>query len=87
MLKHKKRVPDLLCLALFILIFINGFESGGYQASLHTIGKVYDLSITSMGLFATVELFLLGHGALYSVFREDVIHGRLCYRGHWTKFA
>ncbi len=57
MLKHKKRVPDLLCLALFILIFINGFESGGYQASLHTIGKVYDLSITSMGLFATVELF------------------------------
>ncbi|MBQ5431480.1 MAG: hypothetical protein IIU28_07510 [Lachnospiraceae bacterium] len=58
MLKHKKRVPDLLCLALFILIFINGFESGGYQASLHTIGKVYDLSITSMGLFATVELFL-----------------------------
>ncbi|SDW77579.1 Predicted arabinose efflux permease, MFS family [Lachnospiraceae bacterium KHCPX20] len=53
----KKKVPDLLCLALFLLIFINGFESGGYQASLHTIGKAYDLSITSMGLFATVELF------------------------------
>ncbi|MEE3355016.1 MAG: MFS transporter [Candidatus Weimeria sp.] len=53
----KRRFVDLLCLALFSLIFINGFESGGYQASLHTIGKVYDLSITSMGLFATVELF------------------------------
>lgn len=32
-------------------------------------------------------LISLGHGALYSVFREDEIHGRLCYRGHWTKFA
>lgn len=32
-------------------------------------------------------LISLGHGALYSIFREDQIHSRFCYRGHWIKFA
>ncbi len=47
---------DYLYLVLFLVIFINGFESGGYQASLWSIGNTYDLSKTSMGIFASVEL-------------------------------
>ena len=50
---HKR---DLLWVILFLIIFINGFESGGYQASLWSIGKTFDLSVTSMGLFAAFEL-------------------------------
>lgn len=48
---------DFLWLAFFLIILINGFEAGGYQASLLNIGKDYDLSNTSKGLFASVELF------------------------------
>ena len=48
---------DILWMVLFLIVFINGFEAGGYQASLWNIGKHYDLSVTSMGLFASVELF------------------------------
>lgn len=51
------RKHDYLWLILFLIIFINGFESGGYQASLYSIGQEYDLSTTSMGIFASVELF------------------------------
>ena len=47
---------DFLWLFLFLIVFINGFEAGGYQASLYTIGQIYDLSITRMGIFASVEL-------------------------------
>ena len=50
------RKRDLLWVVLFLIIFINGFESGGYQASLWSIGKTFDLSVTSMGLFAALEL-------------------------------
>ena len=42
---------------LFLIIFINGFEAGGYQASLWSIGRDFDLSATSMGLYAAMELF------------------------------
>ena len=48
---------DLLWPVLFLIIFINGFEAGGYQASLWSIGKDFDLSATSMGLYAAMELF------------------------------
>lgn len=48
---------DLLWIVLFLIVFINGFEAGGYQASLWSVGKDFDLSITSMGLFASMELF------------------------------
>ncbi len=47
---------DYLWVILFLIIFVNGFESGGYQASLLSIGETYDLSVTSMGLFAALEL-------------------------------
>lgn len=48
---------DILWMVLFLIVFINGFEAGGYQASLWSIGKRYDLSATAKGLFASVELF------------------------------
>ena len=48
---------DYLWLFLFLIVFINGFEAGGYQASLYEIGQNYDLSIMNMGIFASVELF------------------------------
>ena len=48
---------DSLWIVLFLIVFINGFEAGGYQASLWSIGKNYDLTVTSMGLFAAMELF------------------------------
>ncbi len=54
---NRKTKGDYLWLVFFIIIFINGFESGGYQASLLDIGKTYDLSTTSKGIFASVELF------------------------------
>jgi MFS family permease len=41
----------------FLIVFINGFEAGGYQASLLNIGRTYELSSTSKGFFASVELF------------------------------
>ena len=47
---------DFLWGALFLIVFVNGFESGGYQASLWNIGQTYDLSVASMGLFAAIEL-------------------------------
>ena len=53
----RKEKKDLLWVFLFLIIFLNGFEAGGYQASLWSIGKDFDLSITSMGLYATMELF------------------------------
>ena len=48
---------DFLWAVLFLIVFINGFEAGGYQASLWHIGQDYDLSVTSMGLYASMELF------------------------------
>lgn len=48
---------DTLWILFFIIIFINGFEAAGYQASLWDIGQTYELSTTKMGLFASVELF------------------------------
>ena len=47
---------DTLYLYLYLIIFINGFESGGYQASLWKIGESFGLSNTSMGLYASLEL-------------------------------
>lgn len=55
--KTSGKGKDFLWAVLFLVIFINGFEAGGYQASLWNIGKDYDLSVTSMGLFASMELF------------------------------
>ena len=48
---------DCLWIVLFLIVFINGFEAGGYQASLWSVGKNFDLTVTSMGLYAAMELF------------------------------
>ncbi len=53
----EKRRKDFLWLVLFLIIFINGFEAGGLQATLLNIGQTYDLSTASKGAFASVELF------------------------------
>ena len=53
----KRAKRDFLWIVLFLIVFINGFEAGGYQASLWSIGKDFDLSMTSMGLYAAMELF------------------------------
>lgn len=53
----KPRKRDFLWVVLFLIVFINGFEAGGYQASIYHIGEEFDLSLTSMGLFAAMELF------------------------------
>ncbi len=45
-----------LWIVFFLIVFINGFEAGGYQASLLNIGQTYELSTTSKGIFASVEL-------------------------------
>ena len=47
---------DFLWVVLFGIVLINGFEAGGYQASLWSIGRDFDLSLTSMGLYAAMEL-------------------------------
>ena len=44
---------------LFLTIFMNGFEAGGYQACLLNIGQEFDLSASSMGLLASVQLFAI----------------------------
>lgn len=44
---------------LFLTIFMNGFEAGGYQACLLKIGQEFDLSASSMGLLASVQLFAI----------------------------
>ena len=48
---------DYLWIILFLIVFLNGFEAGGYQASLWSVGKDFDLSVTKMGLYASMELF------------------------------
>ncbi len=54
--KTKNR-RDYLWVILFLIVFVNGFEAGGYQASIWIIGQEFDLSLTSMGLYAAMELF------------------------------
>ncbi|MBR2767709.1 MAG: MFS transporter [Solobacterium sp.] len=53
----KERKKDFLWIILFLIVFLNGFEAGGYQASLWSVGKDFDLSATKMGLYASMELF------------------------------
>lgn len=48
--------PWFLALCLFVAIFLNGFEAGGYQACLQSIGDEYVLNSSLMGAFASVQL-------------------------------
>ncbi len=56
-MEKMKQRQTILWLFLFLVVFLNGFEAGGYQASILTIGKDYDLNFASMGIFASIELF------------------------------
>ena len=42
---------------LLLSIFMNGFETGGYQAALLYVGQEFDLSIGQQGILASVQLF------------------------------
>ncbi|MCR5106794.1 MAG: MFS transporter [Lachnospiraceae bacterium] len=68
----------MLWFYLFLIVFFNGFEAGGYQASLYSIGQVYDLSVTGMGLFASVELF--------ASMLAPLLLGSLADRSHKLRF-
>ena len=46
-----------LSLLFLLSIFMNGFETGGYQAALLYVGQEFDLSIGQQGLLAAVQLF------------------------------
>ena len=47
---------SLLVAATFGAIFLNGFEAGGYQACLQSIGAEYALTGSLMGVLASVQL-------------------------------
>lgn len=68
---------DILWPVLFLIIFINGFEAGGYQASLWSIGRDFDLTATSMGLYAAMELF--------ATMLAPILLGRWADRGEKAK--
>ncbi len=46
-----------LAMLLFLSIFMNGFETGGYQAALLYVGQDYNLPTSAQGLMVAVELF------------------------------
>lgn len=50
------RKRDLLFVAFFAIIFMNGFETGGYQASISTIRDAFGLDNAGMGAYASIEL-------------------------------
>ncbi len=50
------KTNDLAAL-LLLSIFMNGFESGGYQAALIHIGTEYSLDNRAQGIMASIELF------------------------------
>ena len=52
----RKNINDIAIL-LLISIFMNGFETGGYQAALLYIGEEYSLDHGAQGVIASVELF------------------------------
>ena len=52
----RKSGRDCLYLILFLAVFMNGFEAGGYQTSLAYIGKEYALTDAGMGIMASVQL-------------------------------
>ena len=55
-IKKNTKTAKILLFLLFLTIFMNGFEAGGYQASLLSIGTGYQLGDAAMGIFASVQL-------------------------------
>ena len=41
--RAKERKKDFLWIILFLIVFLNGFEAGGYQASLWSVGKDFEI--------------------------------------------
>lgn len=53
----KVRGKNDLSMIMLSLIFMNGFETGGYQAALLYIAKTYSMNNGQQGVMASVELF------------------------------
>ena len=53
----KRLKQNNLALLLLASIFMNGFETGGYQAALNSISETYELDSGAAGVMASVELF------------------------------
>ncbi|MCR5665248.1 MAG: MFS transporter [Eubacterium sp.] len=56
-MENEKRHFHALAILFYISIFLNGFESGGFQATLVSIGDEYGLTTQMEGILASVELF------------------------------
>ena len=54
---QQKNVP--LSGILFFVVFVNGFEAGGYQACLLPISRQFSLNDTLMGMLASVQLIAI----------------------------
>jgi len=54
--RHMASHGNLLAIVLGGAIFLNGFEAGGYQACLLSIGQEFALTDALMGLLASVQL-------------------------------
>ena len=48
--------PNSLAYILFFAIFMNGFEAGGYQVCLLSIGQDFQINETIMGILAATQL-------------------------------
>ena len=56
-MENKRKNINDIAILLLISIFMNGFETGGYQAALLYIGEEYSLDHGAQGVIASVELF------------------------------
>lgn len=54
-----RRNVNMLAYILFFAIFMNGFEAGGYQVCLLSIGQEFQVNNTTMGLLASVQLIAI----------------------------
>jgi MFS family permease len=56
MMSARGKAAGPLAAVLCCALFVNGFEAGGYQACLQSIGVEYALNSALMGAFASVQL-------------------------------
>lgn len=55
--KRRQLGKNDLAILFFVTIFMNGYETGGYQAALMEIGAGFGMNEGQQGLLAAVELF------------------------------
>ena len=55
-MEHTRHNHNMLAYILFFAIFMNGFESGGYQVCLLSIGRDFQINETIMGILVATQL-------------------------------